>query len=329
MPRGSYNNDMATAHASPARTALPSPALRRFAWLVTAYTVLVIVWGGAVTATGSGNGCGEHWPLCDGRVVVHHPALTTMIEYAHRLSSGLFLILVAALMVWTLMRTQRKHLARVLSVVGLVLTVNEALLGAGLVMFGYTDNKESLARTLYFALHFTNTFLLLAAVAGTAHFLSRREGYLRHRLQVRALGFALPGLIAILAVGVTGSLAALGDSIYPATSLGAALKADFAGHGSLLIRLRWLHPAIALLAGVFLLWLVAGAVQKPALRMLGVGLMALLGVQYCLGVADVLLLAPTWVQLLHLLGADVLWIVTLLISMRLCLVDDGAVSLRG
>lgn len=299
---------------------LPSPALRFFAWLVTAYTVLVIVWGGAVTATGSGNGCGDHWPLCDGRLVVHHPQLTTIIEYAHRISSGLFLFLVLGLMIWTLLVTERRHLARILSVLSLIFTINEALLGAGLVLFGYTDNRESLTRTLYFALHFTNTFLLLAAVTATAHFLARKQGYLWNQLQLKKLGFGLPGLIALLAVAVTGSLAALGDSIYPFSSLSAALQADFSGHGSLLIRLRWLHPAIALVAGVFLVWLVIGALRRAELRNLGTCLLIMLGAQYCLGMADVALLAPTSIQLLHLTGADILWILTLLLTLRLCVV---------
>lgn len=299
---------------------LPSPALRFFAWLVTVYTVLVIVWGGAVTATGSGNGCGDHWPMCDGRIVVHHPHLTTIIEYTHRLSSGLFFFLVLALMIWTLVVTERRHLARILSVIGLILTINEALLGAGLVLFGYTANRESLTRTLYFALHFTNTFLLLAAIAATAHFLGRKKDYLWNRLRLQSLGFGLPGLLAILAVGVTGSLAALGDSLYPFTSLGAALRADFSGHGSLLIRLRWLHPVIALIAGVFLVWLVWGAFRRAELRNLGICLLMMLGAQYCLGLLDVALLAPTSIQLLHLLGADIVWTLTLLIALRLCVV---------
>ena len=72
-------------------------ALRRFAWGVLAYNVAVIVWGAAVRATGSGNGCGEHWPLCEGTVVLRHPTIAAMIELAHRATSGIDVLCVVAL----------------------------------------------------------------------------------------------------------------------------------------------------------------------------------------------------------------------------------------
>ncbi len=310
---------MSTTPTASSRTKRAPRALRVYAWIVTVYTVMVIVWGGAVTATGSGNGCGDHWPLCDGQAVLHHPQMKMMIEYAHRVSSGIVLFAILGMLVWTFLATPRRHVARVLSVASMILVINEALLGAGLVLLGLTANNQSLERVLYFALHFTNTFLLLAAVAGTAHFLSRGNGYLRNQIRFRSLRFGLPGIIALLCVAVSGSLAELGDTLFPSHSLRAALIADFSGHGSLLIRLRWLHPALALVAGAFLLWLVFGAVQKRALRPLAFAVLVLLAVQYSLGVTDVLLLAPTWVQLAHLTGADSLWVAVVLLTARFCI----------
>ncbi len=73
----------------PTHNALPSAALRRFAWAVLAYFVAVILWGGLVRATGSGAGCGDHWPLCNGTVMQHSPRVDTMIEFTHRITSGL------------------------------------------------------------------------------------------------------------------------------------------------------------------------------------------------------------------------------------------------
>jgi cytochrome c oxidase assembly protein subunit 15 len=316
---------MATTPTASPRTLHPSRALRIYGWIVTVYTILVIVWGGAVTATGSGNGCGDHWPLCDGQVVVSHPHMKMMIEYAHRLSSGVVLFAILGLLVWTWLSTPRRHIARMLSIAAVILVINEALLGAGLVLFRLTTGGITLERVLYFALHFTNTFLLLAAVAGTAHFLSRNRGYLRGQVRFRSLAMGLPGLLALLIVAVSGSVAELGDSLYPPSNLRAAILADFSSHGSWIIRLRWLHPAFALLAGAFLLWLVFGAVTKPALRSLGFAVLALLGLQYTLGVADVLLLAPTWMQLAHLFVADVLWVTVFLLATRLCVVDAAAI----
>ena len=55
--------------------------LRRFAWAVVGYNVLVIVWGAVVRATGSGAGCGDNWPLCNGQVVPLNPRVATVIEF--------------------------------------------------------------------------------------------------------------------------------------------------------------------------------------------------------------------------------------------------------
>lgn len=311
----------APAGITPASYTAPRP-LRIYGWILTVYTVLVIVWGGAVTATGSGNGCGDHWPLCDGQVIVSHPHMKMMIEYAHRVSSAVVVFAILGLLLWTWLATPRGHIARIFSIAALVLVINEALLGAGLVLLRLTTGGVTLERVSYFSLHFTNTFLLLAAVAASAHFLSRKSGYLRTKVRFRSLRFGLPGLIALLIVAVSGSVADLGDTIYPSTNLRAAIAADFSSHGSWLVRLRWIHPAFALLAGIFLAWLVFGAVRKPALRAMGFAVIVLLCIQYALGATDVLLLAPTWMQLTHLLGADVLWVTVFLLAVRLCIVES-------
>ena len=146
-------------------SAPPSPALRGFAWTVLAYNVAVIVWGAAVRATGSGAGCGDHWPLCNGTVLLHHPGIATLIEFAHRASSGVALLAVIALVVWSFCATPKYHAARFWSATALILTLNEAILGALLVLLGLVANNRSIARTIYFGLHFTNTLLLLAALA--------------------------------------------------------------------------------------------------------------------------------------------------------------------
>ena len=78
----------------------------------------------------------------------------------------------------------------------------------------------------------------------------------------------------------------------------------------MLLRLRGVHPASAMIAAAFVVWLV--------LRGRGVGgrmlVLWLLGLQFVLGVADVLLLAPTWMQLIHLLGADLYWVALVVLA---------------
>lgn len=307
-----------------ASTTRPPAALRRFAWAVLAYNVAVIVWGSAVRSTGSGAGCGDHWPLCNGTVVQHHPALATLIEFAHRATSGIDLICVLALLAWTLIAVPCRHLARACAIAVLILTLNEALLGALLVLLGHTAQDRSPSRAIYLALHLTNTLLLVAALTLTAHFLSRRDGAMRGTLTVRAPGLALTGLIATLIVGVTGSLAALGDTLYPAHNLLTAIAQDFSPGSSWLLQIRWLHPAISLIAGAFIVWLVTRSLRQPDHRALAIGVLLLLALQYLLGLADIALLAPTWMQMLHLLGADLLWIALVVLAARTCLIPKPA-----
>src|ERR1035441_2643033 len=157
---------------------LPSAALRRFAWGVLAYFIAVILWGTLVRATGSGAGCGNHWPLCNGTVMQHSASVETLIEFTHRLTSGLSLFSVLGLLVWTYKGTVRGHLARAAAVASVGFTVVEAILGALLVKLGLTAQSQSPLRPAYLALHLTNTLLLLAALTLAAHLLSRRKGYL-------------------------------------------------------------------------------------------------------------------------------------------------------
>src|SRR5208283_5269496 len=142
----------------------PSAALRRFAWAVLAYFVAVILWGTLVRATGAGAGCGNHWPLCNGTVLQHSASVNTMIEFTHRITSGLSLISVLGLLFWTFAGTVRSHLARIFAVASVVFTLLEAILGALLVKLGYTAQSQSPMRPAFLALHLSNTLLLLAAL---------------------------------------------------------------------------------------------------------------------------------------------------------------------
>jgi heme a synthase len=305
---------------------LPSPALRRFSWGVLAYFIAVILWGAVTRATGAGDGCGNHWPLCNGTLMQHSPSVDTLIEFTHRITSGISFFSVVGLMIWAFRTTARGHVARAASAASVVFTLIEAVLGALLVKLGLTAQSHSPLRAPYLALHFTNTLLLIAALALTAHMLSRREGYAWSSIRVVAPVGAGLALFAFLAVGVTGSLAALGDTLFPATSLSAALTQDFSASSGWLLRWRWTHPAIAFLASLFLIWILVRAAQRPTQgsthwnnRGLSAVVLVLLAAQYVLGVMDVVLLAPLWLQVAHLLGADALWSALVVLTVRLTL----------
>lgn len=306
------------------RAARISPALRRFAWFVLAYNVLVVLWGAVVRATGSGGGCGNHWPLCNGVVLPQLARFHTFVEFTHRIMSGASLILIAVLLVWTWRSTRRGQLARWAAGAAMVLVLNEALLGALLVLLQLVAHNASAARGVYLSFHFANTLLLLGSLALAAEFLSRPRARATTALRHGALLFPLLGILATLVVGVSGSLAALGDTLFPSSSLAGAFHQDFSAAAPLLLRLRWIHPVSAFIAGAFIAWLLVQSLRRaapPRMRSLGMAVLCTLLVQYLLGISDVLLRAPTWLQIIHLLGADVFWICLVLLTANFCLVQ--------
>jgi heme a synthase len=296
---------MATTAALGARKI--SRALVRFAWGVVSYNVLVILWGALVRATGSGAGCGNHWPLCNGQVVPLSPNVHTVIEFTHRCMTGGSLFVVIGLMVWTFRGTVKGHAARVTAVASMVLLLNEAFLGALLVKLGYVTGNQSMGRVVLLSIHLSNTLLLLAALTLTARLLGTGQMWRELGDSVMKKIWAFTGLAATLVVGVSGSLAALGDTLFPASSLRAAFVQDFAAGSPWLLRLRGVHPVSAVVAAIFVLWLVGQARRAGAGRLAAV-VLGLLGFQFALGLADVLLLAPVWMQIMHLLGADLYWV---------------------
>jgi cytochrome c oxidase assembly protein subunit 15 len=296
---------MATAAAVTVRKT--SHALVRFAWAVVGYNVLVILWGALVRATGSGAGCGNHWPLCNGQVIPLSPRVDTVIEFTHRCMTGGSIFVVIGLLVWTFRGTMKGQAARVFAVASTVLLINEAFLGALLVKLGYVTGNQSMGRVVVLSIHLSNTLLLLAALTLTARLLGTGQMWSELGVGGARKLWAFLGLAATLVVGVSGSLAALGDTLFPASSLRGAFAQDFAAGSPWLLRLRGVHPVSAIVAAVFVLWLVGQTKRAGGGRLAGI-VVALLGFQFALGLADVLLLAPVWMQILHLLGADLYWI---------------------
>ena len=282
--------------------------LARFAWIVLVYNLGVIGWGAYVRATGSGAGCGNHWPLCNGEVLPRSAGTATLIEFSHRLTSGIALLAVVALLIWTLRATAAAHPARRGAMLAMFFMVTEAAVGAGLVLFELVADNATMARAMFMAVHLLNTFFLLGALALTAWWLSgappvRVEGRGRRAAAV------LAGCAALLVAGGSGAVAALGDTLFPAATLREAVAADLSATSHFLLRLRVLHPILAIGAGVTVAVIATrlgrGLAGSPRLRR---GLIATVALQLVLGFANVVLLAPVWLQLVHLLVADAIWI---------------------
>jgi heme a synthase len=285
---------------------------RRAAWAVLAYNILVVLWGAYVRASGSGAGCGSHWPLCNGSVIPRAPQVQTIIEFSHRITSGLSLIAVIGLCFWAFKLYPRAHIVRKLASTAVVLLFVEALLGAGLVLFDYVAQNASIGRACYLAAHLTNTLLLLGALALTAWFAAERQPSLRWREVPWIFWATLP--VAVL-VCVTGTIAALGDTLSPSTSLAAGVKLDFSPAAGFLIRLRIVHPFVAAIGGLLFAVVAFFALQvssRRLIRVLAITVIVSTFVQLCAGVLNLTLLAPIWMQIVHLLLADIVWIALIL-----------------
>ncbi|MEF2280169.1 COX15/CtaA family protein [Deinococcus sp. YIM 134068] len=294
--------------------------LSRLAWAALAYNVLVILWGAVVRITGAGAGCGDHWPLCNGVVLPQSPALHTVIELSHRLTSGLSGMLALGLVALAFRVTAKGHPARLGALLSLGLIVLEGLVGGVQVLLGLTADSTDPARGFVQGVHLANTFLLLGALLLTALWASGGPR-LRLRGQGRALGLSLFGLGLLLVLGMAGAVTALGDLLFMpegGTPLDT-VRRDFGASASLIENLRVVHPMLAVGTSAYLLWM-ASALSKlrpsPGVKRWGLLLAGGIALQMVAGFANVALKAPGWMQLTHLGLACGLWLVTVMLVYR-------------
>lgn len=289
----------------------------KFSWFVVAYNVLVILWGAFVRASGSGAGCGSHWPLCNGEVVPLNPSLARTIEFAHRGMSGIALLLVLGLVIWAF-RAYPRGRVRYGAIASGIFILLEALIGAALVLFGWVGMDQSTSRVITISLHLVNTFMLLGALALTAWWASGGKALdLRtHPTRTAVMGLALLGLVV---TGAAGTLTALGDTLFPAASLAEGLQQDTNPAAHFLVQLRVVHPLIAIFVGMYLVYLtvVFSGRAGTATHRLALILRLLVVAQILAGGINIALLAPTWMQLLHLFLADMVWIALVLYAASL------------
>ncbi|CUS05019.2 Protoheme IX farnesyltransferase [Candidatus Promineifilum breve] len=304
----------------------------RYAWFVLGFMILVILWGAFVRATGSGAGCGSHWPLCNGVVVPRAPRIETLIEFTHRITSGFSGILVLVMLGWAFRLYPKGHIVRRAAAFSTLFVITEGLVGAGLVLFEWVADNESVARAISMAVHLVNTNLLLAAITLTAWWAGADAGageatgakdqppanyVLKWRGQGRT-GWLLGGALGLLLLlGVSGAITALGDTLFPSGTLREGIAADFLPTAHFLVRLRVYHPILAVLTGVYL-WFAGPAIAaaRPGIGALTFSraIRVLVVVQLLAGVVNILLNVPVWMQLIHLLLADLMWITVVLLA---------------
>ena len=288
----------------------------KLAWITLAWTVLDILWGAFVRATGSGAGCGNHWPACNGVIAPTPEHIATLIEFTHRTLSGVALILVLTLLIWGWRSFPRGNPVRIGVTGSAAFILLEAGLGAGLVLLDLVAANSSALRAAAIAVHLLNTFFLLASLVLTSWWASggspitlTDKGHLPLILGVGLAGVAL--------LAMAGAVTALGDTLFPTKTLAQGLVQDTDANASFLIRLRVIHPVLALLVGGYTLGLVQFLVVRlkgPSTQTFGRILSLLILLQLAAGVVNFLLLVPIWMQIVHLFLADSVWLTDILFS---------------
>ncbi|NJN14937.1 MAG: heme A synthase [Oscillochloris sp.] len=287
-----------------------------FAWFTVAYNLLVIMWGAFVRATGSGAGCGRHWPLCNGEVIPRAEQIETLIEFAHRITSAASGILAIGLVFWAVRAYERGHIVRRGAYASLGFVILEGILGAGLVLFELVTDNSSVARAVAMAIHLVNTLLLIGAMTLTAWWASGGRS-IRLRDQGTVGKLLLTAIIGMLLLGASGAITALGDTLFPARSFSEGLAQDFNPTAHFLIQLRVWHPAFAIGLGVYIVAMAQWVARKrpsPACNIASAILIVLFGLQIGIGALNVALLVPVSMQLIHLLMADLVWIALVVLS---------------
>ncbi len=270
----------------------------RFAWITLGYNVLVILWGALVRATGSGAGCGANWPTCQGEVIPLTNQIETIIEFAHRASSGIALLLVLGLVIWAFRIFMPGHRVRLAATWSMIFILIEALVGAGLVLFELVAENSSAARAIIIAVHLANTFLLLGALTFTASW-STGPAVVEWKMEQRFWFFL--SMLSLIVLGMTGAITALGDTLFPVSVARERITNHF------LVELRVWHPVLAVFLGAFVAF-IAHRIGTHH-RILSWRLVSLIGVQFIFGLMNIWLKAPVWMQMIHLLFADLIWIV--------------------
>jgi heme A synthase len=304
--------DVGTTAPAPAKTS----RFAIFAWIVLAYNLAVIVWGAFVRATSSGAGCGSHWPLCNGAAITPSAILAKIIELTHRSTSTIAGLLILIMLFWAFRAFPKKHIVRTSALLTTFFVLTEGAIGASLVLLEKTAQDKSTGRVVYLSVHLINTFLLVACIALTAWWASgaprpnwTKAGSVRW--------YCLAGLVGTLLLGISGAITALGDTLYPVTSLAEGLRQDLSTAVPFIVQFRKYHPAIAILVGGYLACFAiyrSTLTSRPTTRRLAFALSGLVLTQWAFGALDVYLLAPYWLQLLHLFLADLLWVAAVLLT---------------
>lgn len=294
----------------------------KYAWFTLGYNLLVIIWGVFLRASKSGDGCGQHWLTCHGEVIPSAPELKTVIEFSHRITSALAGLILIGLLVWAIRRwranrSEQNDLIRKMAIGSFIFILIEGLLGAGLVLTGNTAENLTATRPYWMAGHLITTLILLTFLTLTAWYASGGRR-VRFDAEPKVLAALAAAIFGFLLVGMSGSVAALSNMIFPSESIAEGIAKDFSATSHILLRLRVSHPILSITVGVGFIflagWLRSKAKENARVLRWSNILSVLILLQFASGALTLFTLSPIVMQIIHLLLADFVWISFILLT---------------
>lgn len=311
--------------------------LEQISILQMVYLLAVVVYGAFVRSTGSGAGCGDHWPLCNGEMIPHSPGVKTMIEYGHRIMSALVFPLFAYFY-FLVKKEEKEHIQKnqksdplltKLSKSLLAFILIEALIGAVIVLIGHVADSKAQLRAISMSIHLLNTFALMANATLITYQVKYRDLELKWQQfgSSSDKGVRFIALFCLLMLGVSGAVTALGDTVFPVVQHGQALMESMDASSHLFVKLRIYHPFMAVILGIFVFFLVHSILKHSQQRFgkLHKSFSHLIFLQFLIGYMNVRWFAPVWLQLIHLLIAELLWMALVVIALT-CYGDEVRVA---
>ena len=270
-----------------------------FAGLVLCVTSILA--GAVVRGTGSGDGCGASWPTCNGNIVPNYLDSSAIIEYTHRMFSGLLLLVTFLLFIYCKKYSSNRLLQKCSRAL-LFFVVLEAIIGMVIVLQELVAYNTSLTRLIAVPIHLVNTFSLLALYIVLYSVLRNNIQQIKFIYNKR---FLCSCLLFLIVAGL-GSITALADLLYPSESFIEGVQMDFSETSQLLTRLRILHP---IGASILLLWMFSESSRlfKEEGILFAKNLNRLSVIVSLVGVLNVFVNINIFLSILHLLFADALW----------------------
>lgn len=262
--------------------------------------VLILI-GGVVRIEGAGLGCGDDWPICNGKVVPTFSYLTT-IEYIHRVVAGAILLLTSWLVLAAWRGLPRFDVRRWLALAALGLVLAQAGLGA-ITVFAELDPRAVTAHLgmaeAYFAI------MIVIAIIG-----STRIGHTERRPAPTVARAAIAATVTTFGLLLTGAYTASSGAAWACPEWPLCGE-KYVPTGWSLVDIHVLHRWLALLTVASIAWLLFVAIREAGARArvtrLAEAALMLTLAEVTVGGANIWFELADWVRISHLAFATLVW----------------------